>query len=74
MSDWVVGLSTGCFYQTSIFECLESIRNAGFNLVEVCSYLKHLDYHDEEAVLRLRAARTGDASRRQVPRGRSAPV
>lgn len=50
MSDWAVGLSTGCFYQTSIFECLEPIRNAGFGLLEICSYPAHLDYHDSDRV------------------------
>jgi len=50
MSVWPVGLSTGCFYKTSIFECLEAIRNSGFSLIEVCSFPAHLDYHDLGAV------------------------
>jgi len=50
MSDWAVGLSTGCFYLTSIFDCLEKIRNAGFGMIEVCSHPAHLDYHDQQAV------------------------
>lgn len=50
MSDWAVGLSTGCFYRTSIFDCIEPIRNAGFGLLEICSHPSHLDYHDTEAV------------------------
>lgn len=50
MSDWPVGLSTGCFYQTSIFDCLEPIRNSGFGLIEVCSFPAHLDYHDLQQV------------------------
>ncbi len=50
MSDWAVGLSTGCFYQTSIFDCLEAIRNSGFGLIEVCSFPAHLDYHNLDAV------------------------
>jgi sugar phosphate isomerase/epimerase len=54
MSDWAVGLSTGCFWQTSIFDCLEDIRNSGFNRIEICSRPAHLDYHD--AVLVKRAA------------------
>ncbi|QDU74621.1 endonuclease IV [Bremerella volcania] len=52
MNDWPIGLSTGCFYQTSIFDCLEHIRSAGFALIEVCSFPAHLDYHDSEAVNR----------------------
>lgn len=52
MSDWPIGLSTGCFYQTSIFDCLKQIREAGFSILEICSFPAHLDYHDYEAVRR----------------------
>jgi len=52
LSDWAVGLSTGCFWQTSIFDCLEDIRNSGFGRIEICSWPAHLDYHDHEAVRR----------------------
>lgn len=52
MSDWAVGLSTGCFWQTSIFESLEDIRNAGFGRVEICAARTHLDYHDLDQVRR----------------------
>ena len=31
--DWPVGLSTGCFYRTSIFDCVELIQNAGFGMI-----------------------------------------
>jgi len=50
MSDWPIGLSTGCFYKTPITECLEPIRRAGFSLIEICSFPAHLDYHDVSAV------------------------
>lgn len=50
MNDWPVGISTGCFYRTPIFECLNAIQAAGFNLIEVCSFPAHLDYHDQHAV------------------------
>lgn len=50
MSDWAVGLSTGCFYQRNILECLELIRESGFSMIEVCSSPSHLDYHDLEKV------------------------
>jgi sugar phosphate isomerase/epimerase len=50
MSDWPIGLSTGCFYQTSIFDCLESIRNGGFCMIEVCSSPGHLNYHDFNSI------------------------
>ena len=52
MSDWAVGLSTGCFYRTSIFECLPLIRDHGFTMLEICSHPDHLDYHDTEMVRR----------------------
>ncbi len=29
MRDWAIGLSTGCFYQKSIFDCLETIGSGG---------------------------------------------
>jgi Sugar phosphate isomerases/epimerases len=52
MSDWAVGLSTGCFYRTNILECLQPIRESGFSMIEVCSSPSHLDYHDLAAVHR----------------------
>jgi sugar phosphate isomerase/epimerase len=53
MSDWPVGLSTGCFYQKSIFDCLDSIHTSGFSLIEICSSPAHLDYHDFSGVRRV---------------------
>lgn len=50
MTDWAIGLSTGCFWESSIFECLEDIRYSGFSRIEVCSAPTHLDYHDIERV------------------------
>lgn len=55
MIDWPVGLSTGCFFDQSIFGCLEPVRNAGFGIIEVCSFPRHLDYHDLQAVKKARA-------------------
>lgn len=52
MSDWVVGLSTGCFYRRSIFDVLEIIQNGGFTTIEICSFPDHLDYHDTISVNR----------------------
>ncbi len=52
MSDWPVGISTGGYYRASIFECLEGIRDAGFSMIEICSYPAHLDYHDHATVRR----------------------
>lgn len=53
MSDWPVGLSTGCFYQTSIFDCLDAILAGGFSLLEICSSPTHLDYHDLDSMRRI---------------------
>ena len=50
MSDWPVGLSTGCFSHNSIFDCLETISRGGFNIIEICSFPLHLNYHDIDTV------------------------
>ena len=52
MINWRIGLSTGCFYNQSILDCLPLIRESGFDTIEVCSSPAHLDYHDEAAVRR----------------------
>ncbi len=52
MNDWPIGLSTGCFYRQSIFDCLDAIYQGGFSMIEVCSFPAHLDYHDLGAVKR----------------------
>lgn len=52
MTDWPIALSTGCFYQRSIFDVLESVRDAGFREIEVCSSPKHLDYQNVDDVRR----------------------
>ncbi len=49
---WPIGLSTGCFYRHSIFNVLEAVRASGFQLIEVCSFPQHLDYHHEDEVSR----------------------
>jgi len=51
-SRWPIGLSTGCFWRHRIFDVLEDIRASGFELIEVCSFPKHLDYHQEDEVRR----------------------
>jgi sugar phosphate isomerase/epimerase len=52
MSDWPIGLSTGSFFQRPIEETLPLIREGGFNLLEICSFPAHLNYHDNAAVSR----------------------
>ncbi len=58
MADWPIGLSTGSFFQKPIEETLTLIREGGFNILEICSFPAHLDYHDRAAVSR--AARMAD--------------
>jgi sugar phosphate isomerase/epimerase len=50
MNAWPCGISTGCFYKTDILEALPMVRDGGFNLIEVCSFPSHLDYHDPKHV------------------------
>ena len=52
MTDWPIGLSTGCFYHQSILDCLPVIRESGFSTIEICSSPTHLDYHDPAMVRR----------------------
>ncbi|MEY4483513.1 MAG: hypothetical protein RL693_965, partial [Verrucomicrobiota bacterium] len=52
MNAWPIALSTGCFYRRSIFDILDAVRDAGFREIEVCSFPKHLDYHNHEDVCR----------------------
>lgn len=52
MPHWRIGLSTGCFYNQSILDCLPLIRESGFSTIEVCSSPSHLDFRDEAAVNR----------------------
>jgi len=52
MTDWPIGLSTGCFYHQSILDCLPVIRESGFGTIEICSSPTHFDYHDPAMVRR----------------------
>lgn len=52
MNDWPIALSTGCFYDSPIFDVLDAIRAGGFREIEVCSFPKHLDYHQPASVMR----------------------
>jgi sugar phosphate isomerase/epimerase len=52
MSDWPVGISTGCFYYMDFFDCLEPICRGGFSMIEIASSRTHLDYHDKAAMKR----------------------
>lgn len=50
MTSWPIGLSTGCFHQTPILDCLEIIRGSGFCMIEVVFSPTHLDYTNHTAV------------------------
>jgi sugar phosphate isomerase/epimerase len=50
MTNWPIGLSTGCFHKIPILECLETIRESGFCLIEVVFSPPHLDYKNLTAV------------------------
>ena len=52
MTNWPIGLSTGCFYHRNILECLPLIRESGFSMIEVCSSPEHLDFRDLKSVHR----------------------
>jgi len=52
MSDWPIGISTGCFYYTSFFECIEPICHGGFSIIEIASSRSHLDYHDKKSMMK----------------------
>ncbi len=59
MTSWPIGLSTGCFHNKPLLECLEPIRGSGFSMVEVVFSPSHLDYKNpaavREAALRIEA-------------------
>jgi sugar phosphate isomerase/epimerase len=50
MTNWPIGLSTGCFHDKPLLECLEPIRASGFSMVEVVFSPRHLDYKNPAAV------------------------
>lgn len=50
MSDWPIGISTGCFYFMNFFDCIEPIYRGGFSIIEIASSKTHLDYHDKHAM------------------------
>jgi sugar phosphate isomerase/epimerase len=50
MTNWPIGLSTGCFHGIPLVDCLETIRASGFSMIEAVSSPPHLDYRDPDAV------------------------
>ena len=57
MTNWPIGLSTGCFYTEPLIDRLETIRASGFSMIEVVFSSPHLDYKNparvEEAAARI---------------------
>jgi sugar phosphate isomerase/epimerase len=53
MINWPVGLSTGCFYRTSIFEVLVAVRESNFSLIEISSSPGHFDFQNPDERKRL---------------------
>jgi len=52
MSDWPIGISTGCFYHMKFFDCVELICHGGFSMIEITSSRTHLDYHDKKSMIK----------------------
>jgi sugar phosphate isomerase/epimerase len=52
MNLWPIGLSTGCFYYRSFFDIIDAVQASGFRQIEICSYPRHLDYHNDDQVRR----------------------
>jgi sugar phosphate isomerase/epimerase len=59
MTNWPIGLSTGCFYTEPLIDRLEMIRASGFSMIEVVFSSPHLDYKSpalvQEAAARIDA-------------------
>jgi len=59
MTNWPIGLSTGCFYTEPLIDRLETIRASGFSMIEVVFSSPHLDYKNpalvQEAAARIDA-------------------
>ena len=50
MTNWPIGLSTGCLHRMKLVDCLGPIRESGFSMVEVVFSPPHLDYKNAEEV------------------------
>lgn len=59
MTNWPIGLSTGCFHARPLVDCLEIILQNGFSFIEVVFSPAHLDYQNagsvQEAARRIEA-------------------
>ena len=50
MTNWPIGLSTGCLHRMKLVDCLGLIRESGFSMVEVIFSPEHLDYKNGDEV------------------------
>ena len=50
MTNWPIGLSTGCFYTEPLVDRLETIRASGFSMIEIVFSAPHLDYKNPARV------------------------
>jgi len=50
VTNWPIGISTGCFHSVPLVDCLETIRASGFSMVEVVFSPGHLDYRNPDSV------------------------
>jgi len=53
MNKSTVGLSTGCFYRSDIFNNIEKITNAGFTILEISSSASHIDIYNLKQIQEL---------------------
>ena len=54
MTDWAVGLSTGCLYHYKLNDVLEPVRAKGFHQIETGANREHFDYDDPVSVSHVR--------------------
>lgn len=50
MTNWPIGISTGCFYSDPLVDRLETIRASGFSMIEIVFSAPHLDYKNPARV------------------------
>jgi sugar phosphate isomerase/epimerase len=50
MTNWPIGISTGCLHRMKLADSLGIIRESGFSMIEVVFSPQHLDYKNEEEV------------------------
>ncbi|MFN3966364.1 MAG: sugar phosphate isomerase/epimerase family protein [Endomicrobiia bacterium] len=51
-----IGISTGIFHKENIFNHLETIKNSGFEFIELWADMAHFNYHDKFEIEKLKNA------------------